>query len=233
MEELATGRRARGGAQLSSGWLALALAVSYLVVSATIGISLLVRPEVVSAGGPAGPPARVLVEGGPDGTARSTAGRGVSGVVGASREIRTPPGFRRVSGPGGIRTVIPAGWPVSRSTGPGAMQAIDPADGTRVVKFGGAPAPRVDIATSHIRYERLLEARTPGYRRLSLASATYGGHAAVEWEFERGVGGGRERVRSLYWRTQGIEYFVLASAPASGWARMKPIYDVLVANSRP
>ncbi|HEV2784389.1 MAG TPA: hypothetical protein VGX25_33805 [Actinophytocola sp.] len=144
-----------------------------------------------------------------------------------------PAGYQRVTGPAGMRTVIPTGWRTQRSSGPGAMQAVDPADADRYVKYGGSAAPLIAIETSHIRYENDFAVRAPDYRRLKLDSATYGGHDAVEWEFEHRDGDGILHVRSLYWRADGKEYFVLVAAPAARWTAAKPIYDTMIAHATP
>src|SRR5438094_111676 len=83
------------------------------------------------------------------------------------------------------------------------------------------------IVPSHIQYENGFAVRAPDYRRIVLSSATYGGHDAVEWEFEHRDGVTVAHVRSLYWRVDGKEFFLLASAPAAQWAEMKSIYDAM------
>jgi hypothetical protein len=42
-----------------------------------------------------------------------------------------------------------------------------------------------------------------------------------------------QRVHALYWLVDGVEYFVFASAPDEEWVRMQPVYEAMVANSRP
>jgi hypothetical protein len=162
-------------------------------------------------------------------TTRPTTTRSTS----SSLALSAPDGFQRVSGPAGVFTVIPAGWSAVRSTGPGALQAADPAGTGRYVKFGGSVAPQIAIDLSHIQYENGFAARSADYRRIALSLATYGGHEAVEWEFEHRDGPNISHVRSLYWRVGGKEYFVLASAPVAQWAQMRPIYDTMVANTDP
>jgi hypothetical protein len=110
---------------------------------------------------------------------------------------------------------------------------VDPSDPARIVGFGGARASSKDIVRVHVRYEADFVTRTVDYRRLGLNSATYGGHPAVEWEFHHRDGRGVQRVHALYWLVDGVEYFVFASAPDEQWTRMKPVYDAMVANSRP
>jgi hypothetical protein len=46
-------------------------------------------------------------------------------------------------------------------------------------------------------------------------------------------GGGVQRVHALYWLVDGVEYFLFVSGPDAESSRMKPIYDAMVANSRP
>jgi hypothetical protein len=101
------------------------------------------------------------------------------------------------------------------------------------VGFGGAKATSSDIVRVHVAAESGFAARSVAYRRLDLNSATYGGHPAVEWEYLHRDGRGVQRVHALYWQVGGIEYFVFASAPDERWTRMKPVYDAMVANSRP
>jgi hypothetical protein len=110
---------------------------------------------------------------------------------------------------------------------------VDPSDPARIVGFGGASAASSDIVRLHVSLESGFASRTVDYRRLHLNSATYGGHPAVEWEFQHRDGRGVQRVHALYWLVGRIEYFVFASGPDEAWSRMKPVYDAMVANSRP
>lgn len=200
---------------LNSRWVAWAFAAAYLVVSAAVGLVLLSMPKTDPARNPAS----------------HTAGDSVP-----SPEIMVSPapaGFQWVSGPENLETVIPDGWQTVDAGGPGAMRAVDPSDAGRVVGYGGAVASSVDIVGTHVAYEERFAARTNDYRRVDLNSAMYGGHPAVEWEFVHQDGRGLQRVHALYWLVGDVEYFVFASGPDSQWARMKPVYDAMVANSRP
>ena len=113
------------------------------------------------------------------------------------------------------------------------MRAVDPSDAGRIVGFGGARASSADIVTVHVQYEQSFANRTTAYKRVDLNSATYGGHPAVEWEFTHRDGRGPQRVHALYWLVGDIEYFVFVSGPDEQWSRMAPVYDAMVANSRP
>lgn len=202
---------------LNSRWVAWAAAAAYLVVSVAVGVALLAMPKTDAAG--AENPATYL-----------------SDDSLPSQDVPVSPapaGFQRVRGPAGLETVIPDGWQVGTSGGPGAMRAVDPSDAGRVVGFGGARAASADIVGTHIASESRFAQRTDSYERVDLNSATYGGHPAVEWEFLHEDGRGVQRVHALYWLVDGVEYFVFASGLDSQWARMKPVYDAMVANSRP
>jgi hypothetical protein len=144
-----------------------------------------------------------------------------------------PAGFQHVDGPVGLRTVIPDGWRSVTAGGPGALRAVDPSDPGRVVGYGGAKAASPDLVGVHVAYENRFAQRTTNYRRVDLNKATYGGHPAVEWEFLHDDGRGTQRVHALYWLVGDTEYFVFAASPDAHWARMRTVYDAMVANSRP
>lgn len=201
---------------LSSRRVAWAFAAAYVVVSAAVGAVLLTMPKTDAAGAER-PTPYISSDGSSPAVASSTA----------------PAGFQRVGGPAQLSTVIPDEWRSVSAGGPGAMRAVDPSDPSRIVGFGGARATSPDIVRVHVAYESGFAARTVAYRRLDLRSATYGGHPAVEWEFQHRDGRGLQRVHALYWLVGGVEYFVFASAPDEEWPRMQPVYDAMVANSRP
>jgi len=203
---------------LSSRWLALTFAAAYLVVSVAVGAVLLAMPKTDAAG--SGDPTTYIA----DDTLQ-----GPTEVVPSP----APAGFQAVTGPIELRTVIPTGWQEVSAGGPGAMRAVDPSDAGRVVGYGGAKATSTDLVGVHVNYEDRFADRTTNYRRVDLNSARYGGHPAVEWEFLHDDGRGTQRVHALYWLVADTEYFVFASGPDAQWARMKPIYDAMVANSRP
>lgn len=200
----------------------MSCAALYLVVSAVVGAALLStpRPDTRSSPPPDEPP--------------PIEDRGVrSGTDTGTTTRPAPAGFQRVTGPEMVRTVIPVGWHVARGGAPGAMRATDPADSGRFVGYGGAPATSEDIAAVHAENETRFAERTDDYRRIELNRANYAGHPAVEWQYEHDDGSGPQRVRALFWQVDGIEYFIYASGPQRQWQRMQPIYDEMVAHSRP
>lgn len=192
-------------------------AAGYVVVSAVLGAALLVRPEIESAATPGSSLPTYVADKDPRDTT-----------------TRPPPqGFQRVAGPASVQTVIPIGWRIARAGGPGAMRASDPSDAGRFLGYGGAPSATADIVELRLLAETDFAARATDYKRLRLDSATYGGHPAVEWEYEHDDGSGPRHVCALYWLADDTQYFVYASGPAEQWSRMRPIYDAMVANSRP
>ncbi|WP_436491766.1 hypothetical protein [Actinokineospora sp. HUAS TT18] len=141
-------------------------------------------------------------------------------------------GFTRVSGPGGMSTLIPAGWPQKTGTGPGNLEATDPAGNGRNVKYGGAPHDGKDLLTSHIEYAQTVSTR-PGYRQLQLGLVSFHGGDAVDWEFVLDSGGGTRHVRSLYWRRDGYEFFVYAGSQEELWPETQAILNTMIDNATP
>ena len=200
---------------LNSCWVAWSFAAVYLVVSAVVGAVLLTMPKADRAT--------------PGSDSSYTSGDEIPSLMVSP----APAGFQWVHGPAGLETVIPNGWRAVAAGQPGALRAVDPSDPERVVGYGGAPVESTDLVGEHLEYERGFADTTTAYRRLDLNSAKYGGHPAVEWEFVHRDGREVQRVHSLYWLADGVEYFVFASSPKDQWSRMKPVYDAMVANSRP
>ncbi len=200
----------------------MSCAALYLVVSAMIGAALLATPQPeAEAGVRPTMPTYVADQDSRDSTTTVTTTR------------PAPNGFRRVTGPQLVQTVIPIGWKVARGGAPGAMRATDPSDSGQFIGYGGAPAVAGDIADAHAESETKFAERTAQYERIDLNRATYAGHPAVEWEYYHNDGSGQQHVRALFWQVEGIEYFIFASGPETAWQRMLPIYDEMVANSRP
>jgi hypothetical protein len=239
------GRLAELRGRVSSHWLASAIALAYLLASVLLGAALLANPKTAdseaapaastpthefSSSLPAPSPTRTDDSGSHGGATTTTTTRPHTTTV---VPPPAPAGYQRVTGPAGIRTVVPTGWHIARSTGPGSMQATDPSNATRFVKFGGTVASPLGIEPLHIQYENDFAVRETSYLRLVLQSASYGGHDAVQWEFEHRDGAVVSHVCSLYWRANGKEYFILASAPVDVWDAMKPVYDTMEANADP
>ena len=211
---------------LSSRWLALTFATAYLVVSAIVGAALLTMPNDNTVQPPVIPPSYL--------SDSSGGGRSPSTTEGGETTRVAPAGFQFVSGPANVQTVIPIGWQTVTAGGPGAMRASDPTDAGRVVGYGGARAKSTDLVETRVADESSFSARTASYERIDLSRASYGGHMAVEWEFTYDDGGGTQHVRALYWLVNEVEYFIFAAGAEPVWdTRMKPIYDAMVAHSRP
>ena len=211
---------------LSSRWLALTFATAYLVVSAIVGVALLTMPNGNTAQPPTIPPNYLSDD--------SAGGRSPSPAESGETTRVAPTGFQFVSGPANVQTVIPIGWQTVSAGGPGAMRASDPSDAGRMVGYGGARAKSTDLVQTRLTEETSFAERTASYERIDLTKASYGGHAAVEWEFTYDDGRGTQHVRALYWLVNEVESFIAASGAEAVWEnRMKPIYDAMVAHSRP
>lgn len=239
--------------QLSSRWLASILAIGYLVVSALLGALMLAVPRHSPQAQVNSDMARVeeaLRRTQAEPPVGSATGKVITPTTPSAPSTAKPPAPRtpddapssapapdiryvRVTGPGAMRTVIPAGWTTRPSTGPGAIQATDPRDAGRYLRFGSAPAPRGTVYESHRDYERTFASGKTDFTRLRLESTTFHGEPAVTWEFEHASAEGRRHVSSLYWRKFGREYFVYASSGPARWTETKVIFDMMIANAKP
>lgn len=145
-----------------------------------------------------------------------------------------PDGFQQVSGPGGMTTYIPSGWPTNRATGPGAMQADDPTGASIVLRYGGSVTPELDTYQVHADYEQQFAANRSGYSLVRLDRSTVRGMSAVDWEFEYDPQDDvRRHVRSVYWLSQGYDYFVYVSSPVDQWPHAQEILDIMLDNATP
>jgi hypothetical protein len=142
-------------------------------------------------------------------------------------------GFTEVTGPGGMTTHIPAGWPTRRATGEGSTQADDPAGTTTMLRYGGAATSATDTYDLHADYERTFASGKQAYVSIRLARTLVRGMPAIDWEFEYDAQEGRRHVRSVYWLSGGHEYFVYASSPVPIWAQTRKILDVMLTYSTP
>jgi hypothetical protein len=141
--------------------------------------------------------------------------------------------LQEVSGPGGMATAVPTGWPSSRAPGPGAVQATDPADAARFLRYGGSPVPDQDGYDTHVAYQSDFSKSHKAFQSMRLERTVLHGAAAVDWEFEWDAPEGRRHVRSVYWRTQGYEYFVYASSLVDRWPQTQPILDAMITHATP
>ncbi|MGH3875580.1 MAG: hypothetical protein ACRDSK_00935 [Actinophytocola sp.] len=142
--------------------------------------------------------------------------------------------FQQVTGPGGMTTYVPSGWPTKRATGPGAMQADDPTGASILLRYGGSATTELDTFQVHADYEQDFAANRSGYDLVHLDRSTVRGMSAVDWEFEYDPQGDvRRHVRSIYWLSQGYDYFVYVSAPVDQWPQAQEILDVMLDNATP
>ncbi|WP_158889278.1 hypothetical protein [Amycolatopsis anabasis] len=218
--------------QPSSRTVALAVAAANLVLCAAVGVTLLVvraEPDNDDPAALPGLPVEETIVATRSETSKPTRSRYPTRSTSAPA---VPDGFRRASGPGNLTTVVPIGWDLENTGGPNTVQATDPADSRRVFKFGGGPVDGKSILDSHVEYERQVAQRS-GYALQELREATLRGHEAVVWEFEWDAPEGRRHVRSVYWRTGGIEYFVYAAAPVESWSATQPLHSTMIENARP
>jgi hypothetical protein len=138
-----------------------------------------------------------------------------------------------VTGPEGVHVAVPGDWPVKPGAVPSNLEADSP-DGTSLIRFGGSAAtaePLLDTVASN-------ETENPnivnGYSRLRLEPVAAMTTEAVDWEFEfvnkEGV---LRHSYGRYWRLDGIDYVVYASANADQWYAMAETVDVMVSTAGP
>ena len=249
--------------QPTSRWVGFAVAGAYVVITAITGTALLVAGQRISAAdAQAGPSAgafaqytdTITVTNDPHTLPRTHTKTTTPSPTTVTTHVTTQPparphtttttaakpkpshgksGYDHVTGPAGLRTVVPDGWVQARSTGPGADIAVDPANAQRYVKFGGSAVTDGDMLATHLMYEATYAARSDDYHRISLLDATFHKAEAVVWEFRFAGPGGTQHVKSLYWRVDGTEYFVLVSGPEADWSRMSAIYNQMVGAAKP
>jgi hypothetical protein len=217
--------------QPSSGRFAMLVAVANLVVCGGIGTALLLSTANADTplSAPSVEPSFSAVD--TSTTTTTTAATTSSSTTTTTSESDLAP----VSGPGGITTVIPPGWTVAPTSSPGSVQATDPSDSTKFVRYGGSAAPATPILQSHLGAERDFssQANRPGYARLTLEQTTVRGYDAVDWEFEWDAPEGRRHVHAMYWRADGTEYFVYVSTRLADWPGYASVFSSMLDNARP
>ncbi|WP_328616538.1 hypothetical protein OHS18_08390 [Amycolatopsis sp. NBC_00355] len=212
--------------QLGSRRLAIAVFAANLVGCALVGATWVVLNRAPEPAPPVEPGLSL-------GDTPATLSSPPPGIPTPTTAAEAPATLVRVSGPEGLETVIPAGWPTKTLPEPGSVQASDPADSRRILKFGGAPpSDGSDIVTYHERYERQI-ARRAGYTRHRLRSTTLRGAEAVDWEFAWDAPEGRRHVRAFYWRSNGIEYYVYAHGPEPSWPETAEVVQRMLDDATP
>ncbi|WP_370944559.1 hypothetical protein AB5J62_36360 [Amycolatopsis sp. cg5] len=226
-----------GSAQLSSSRFAIVAVVANLVLCTLLGAAWVLIGQTGNT--PSAAPEGLSVVETPTPSPVTTSTLPTTTVpsrpftVPAPSPETAPPAWESISAPAGLTMIIPRGWPTKTVPEPGSMQATDPRDPKRILKFGGAePADPADIQTYHRNYERQLAQRS-GYVLFGLRPTTVRGHEAVDWEFEWNAPEGRRHVRSVYWRAGGIEYYVYAHGPQATWSETAAIAAAMVTGSTP
>jgi hypothetical protein len=208
--------------------LALVLSGGYLAVAGAIGAVLL-----ATSGSPQDAPGEALPVAATTTTRVPTFPTSLHTTTTTTTTTPQPAGFDRTAGPGGLSTVIPAGWPVVPcASSSGCSQSDDPADPGRFLRFGGTQSPAATLHAVQSHQERQF-AKRPGYQRVRFESGTYHGYPSVEWEFEWNSNGTRRHVRVTYWRAGGYDYLVYASSTLDKWPETISIYQAMIDNSLP
>ncbi|WHT17549.1 hypothetical protein N8J89_31130 [Crossiella sp. CA-258035] len=163
----------------------------------------------------------------------TTTGRPTTVTISASDDV--PVGYRRVAGPERIRVVIPVDWPVSPGAMPSSQQADSPTNRGDLLRFGGSDSAPGSLLQSVAGNETDNSGIRQGYQRLRLerVSSTSAVVETVEWEFLYDKDGGRKHAMGRFWRLNGIDYVVYASASVATWPTVKPIFDVLASTAGP
>lgn len=238
-----------GTARLGSMTVGVLAGGSYLLVSSLIGVALLyAHNQPASPTDSGSPPGRILPTGVPDTITTNNGG------VPFSASTTTPPdssdtnvtdlssnpttttsefpgGFSPVTGPDNMTTQIPTGWtPVPSGT---YVQAGDPADSGRFVRYGATPAPAGDLLASLTSAAQTNTSIQTGYQQLQLANVAYHGDPAVDWEFEYVKAGVTRHIYSRYWEAGGIEYFVYVSSTSDRWSATSPVFDAMANAATP
>jgi hypothetical protein len=134
---------------------------------------------------------------------------------------------------------IPNGWRVHAEPSASTHQADDPGDSGRFgrfVRFSGKRAGADSLPESVARIEAGFRSRTDvdEYTRVDRQAIPYGtAGKAVDWEFVFTRDQQTRHAYGRYWRIDGFEYSVYASAPADQWGDMQPILDVLLRTAGP
>ncbi len=211
----------------SNARLALGAAAANLTLCALVGATLLIttakEPPVTA------PIAASAVSSSVD-IPNSPSSRQATTAAGTTAR----PDVDQASGTGGLRTVVPRGWdPEPIKNQPGSFQATDPIRASHYVRFGSYSASG-EIGQFRAASEQEAKTRLPGLSRLRMEPRAVRGFEGVDWEFTwDGREGQQRRVRGVYWRTGGIEYFVYVSSPVSDWTAWEPFVAVMLDNSTP
>jgi hypothetical protein len=217
--------------------------VSYLLVSGAIGYALLLWQDTPGGSpGNAGPPTQIAPQfvqttgndsfQQPSGSVPDSADTSVNDLSSAPTTGPDLSNDTQVTGPGNITTYIPNGW--TQVPSGNHIEATDPNDSGRFVRYGSDSAPSGDLLSSLASAEQTNTSIQNGYQRVRLQSVDYhGSSAAVDWEFEYVKAGVTRHVESRWWVENGVEYFVYVSGTADRWPDTEPIFGVMTATATP
>jgi hypothetical protein len=142
--------------------------------------------------------------------------------------------FVTVSGGGGIVTEIPAEWQ-RQSRSATLTEAVDPADESRLLRYGGAPPtdrrPLLDRITDAAR---ATSTHRSGYVLLRVDQVVFHHAEAVSWEFEYYDETGHNlHCSARYWMADGVEYVLYAQSLRSDWEDTEPVLARMVETAGP
>ncbi|WP_447007209.1 hypothetical protein ACRAKI_12365 [Saccharothrix isguenensis] len=168
-------------------------------------------------------------------TGRTTTTTGRTTAVTTSVPNDVPIGYRRVAGPARIEVVIPADWPVRPGALASNQQADSPTNPGDVLRFGGSDSVPGSLLDSVAGNETDNSGIRQGYQRLRLERLASPDAVVetVEWEFLYGADGNRKHAVGRFWRLNGIDYVVYASASIASWPTVEPIFEVAARTAGP
>lgn len=144
--------------------------------------------------------------------------------------------YQQVTGPAGLQTVVPHGWTMAATPGPGTVQFVDPENSRRFVRLGGLQVTVEDLLAVHEEYEATFASGKTGYERIDWSPTTFHGVEALRWEFVYDTApehSGKRHVAVLYWHVGDHEYFIYGSAPDDEWSEMAEILASMLGYATP
>jgi hypothetical protein len=177
---------------------------------------------------------------GPDGERLPTLSMSTDGTRTAAPPARTtaptsttPAGFREVTGPHLLKTVLPEKWRVRTGAVPTTLVATDPDDPRREVRFGGAPVsdPSTDLSS---RIRRVAgNTKVEGYRRTAVESSRFHDYPAIRWDYEYLRDDEPRQVSTFYWEALDIEYVIYAASAPEEWTTVQVLVQTMKEHTRP
>ena len=135
-------------------------------------------------------------------------------------------------GPEGIVVSIPEDWPVKPGATASNLQADDPGSPGDLIRFGGSPSPAVSLLDSIVQNETDNPNIRDGYQRLRLERVD-GTADTVEWEFLFVKDGQSRHAFGRFWRLDGVDYVVYASAGIDTWPNLRRVMDIVILTATP